>query len=245
MLQLLTAPRIAAVETRVTDRRAWTVCGHGRLVYVFDAEGFGRVFRGHGDEVKAVSVTLDGPRLISGSSDKTVCIWDLETGRCLWNLLGHPGTVQGVDITADGNWAISGSDDKTICLWNLEAGVYTHTLKAHSAPGNSVGLTPNGWRAVPASDDKTVRVRDMVSGACIALFYADTRIRSVGAMSKHVAPTVPAQIRRYPSHVIGAMAWVRQAFSSRRASSTSRTLRARDEGVKGFWRKAMPASSTP
>lgn len=61
----------------------------------------------------------DGRRAISGSGDRTVRVWDIETGRCLDTLTGHHATVRGVAVTADGQRAISSSYDRTIRLWEL------------------------------------------------------------------------------------------------------------------------------
>ena len=46
---------------------------------------------GHTDSVMSVALTPDGRKGISGSSDKTVRVWDLESGECLKVLEGHTG----------------------------------------------------------------------------------------------------------------------------------------------------------
>ena len=41
-----------------------------------------------------VAVFPDGLRLVSGSSDKTLKVWDVATGRCVATLKGHSGSVR-------------------------------------------------------------------------------------------------------------------------------------------------------
>ncbi|MEW6498129.1 MAG: hypothetical protein AB1589_37355, partial [Cyanobacteriota bacterium] len=79
-------------------------------------------FNGHSDRVRAVAVTADGQRAISGSFDNTVKVWNLETGEEFLSFNGHSDSVRAVAVTADGKWAISGSFDNTVKVWNLETG---------------------------------------------------------------------------------------------------------------------------
>ncbi len=74
------------------------------------------------DWVRAIAVTADGKRAVSGSSDGTVKLWDLRTGREIRTFEGHTGSVNAVAVTADGKWAVSGSFDDTFKLWQLDTG---------------------------------------------------------------------------------------------------------------------------
>ncbi|MBW4518708.1 MAG: hypothetical protein KME16_03115 [Scytolyngbya sp. HA4215-MV1] len=66
----------------------------------------------------------------SGSEDKTVRLWDVQTGQCIKKLQGHRGWVSSVSFSADGQRLISGSQDETIKLWNIETGHCIRTLRA-------------------------------------------------------------------------------------------------------------------
>ena len=73
----------------------------------------------------------DGRRIVSGSSDNTVAVWDLESGALIHRLAGHQGWVSSVAVSPDGRRIVSGSDDKTVAVWDLESGTRIHQLTGH------------------------------------------------------------------------------------------------------------------
>ena len=100
-------------------------------------------------------VTLDGNKIISGSSDETIKVWDLYRGEELQTLSGHSDSVYSVVVTPDGNQIISGSRDKTIKVWDLQTGKELRTLTGHSDWVYSVVVTPDGNKIISGSRDKT------------------------------------------------------------------------------------------
>jgi len=90
-----------------------------------------------------VSVSPDGRRAVSGSGDKTVRLWDLESGECLRTLEGHRSSVSSVSASPDGRRAVSGSWDRTLRLWDLESGeclaVYPANSHVHSVTTTRFG----------------------------------------------------------------------------------------------------------
>jgi WD40 repeat protein len=126
-----------------------------------------RTLAGHSSSVSGVAVTADGKRAVSASSDETLKVWDLESGRAPRTLEGHSSRVHGVAATADGKRAVSASRDKTLKVWDLESGRALRTLEGHSSRVKGVAVTADGKRAVSASGDRTLKVWDLESGGAL------------------------------------------------------------------------------
>jgi WD40 repeat protein len=65
-----------------------------------------------------VSFSSDGKRIVSGSADNTVKLWDAQTGQETLTFKGHSDRVSSVSFSPDGKRIVSGSIDKTIKVWD-------------------------------------------------------------------------------------------------------------------------------
>jgi WD40 repeat protein len=164
-----------------------TLEGDGGVIVAADGPLEGRKSR-----VMSVSVIPDGRRAVSGSEDKTLRVWDLESGKCLRSLQGHTEVVSSVSVTPDGRRAVSGSEDTTLRVWDLDSGQCLHTLRGHSSAVSSVCLFHGGRRAVsgsgdktgweePEKEDNTLRIWDLDTGQCLRLLKGHNGV--VGCLS--------------------------------------------------------------
>jgi WD40 repeat protein len=134
-----------------------------------------RTFAGHNSSIRAVALTPDGQVAVSGSTDRTLKVWDVEAGVELRTLTGHADSITGVAVTDDGAFGISSCADGTLKTWNLETGKEERTLVGHKSWVRSVAMTPDGQFAVSASDDLTIKVWDVAAGVELReLVHTDT-----------------------------------------------------------------------
>ncbi|KAF5334725.1 hypothetical protein D9758_017362 [Tetrapyrgos nigripes] len=122
-----------------------------------------------GSEVEGISVSPDGTRIVSGSKDGTVRIWDAQTGTAIGEpFQGHEEWVQSVAFSPDGARIVSGSDDRTVRIWDAQTGTAIgEPLQGHESSVQSVAFSPDGARIVSGSGDRTVRIWDAQTGTAI------------------------------------------------------------------------------
>ena len=73
----------------------------------------------------------DGQSVVSGSDDKTVRLWSVESGELLQTMEGHTSPVMSVSFSPDGQSVVSGSKDKTVRLWSVESDELLRTMEGH------------------------------------------------------------------------------------------------------------------
>ena len=123
-----------------------------------------RTLHGHTDEVRGCAISADGQWVISASDDKTLKIWNRETGGIVHTLEGHTREVNGCTISADGRWVVSASDDKTLKIWNRETGEMVHTLQGHTDQVRGCAISADGKFIVSALGDMTVKIWNRETG---------------------------------------------------------------------------------
>ena len=147
------------LESCPDDLRGWEWY---RLNHIMDQSVM--TFRGHSDGVIAMAITPDGKRIVSGSDDKTIKIWDSASGDELMTLRGHDDWISSVAFSPDGKRIISGSGDNTIKVWNSVTGAELMTLRGHSDDVYGIAISPDGKRIASGSIDKTIKVWDATNG---------------------------------------------------------------------------------
>ncbi len=128
-----------------------------------------KVLKGHSDIVWGVAVTPNGERIISGSGDNTIRVWDSDSFKCLAILKGHEDSVLAVTTTPDGKQVISSSFDGIIKIWDLETYKCLATLSEANKGIRWIAVSPDSKKLVSGCYDRNIHVWDLDSYKSIAI----------------------------------------------------------------------------
>ncbi len=113
---------------------------------------------GHAGLIWSVIYSPNGARIVTGSFDETIRIWDAETGAMVGEpLTGHNGWVISVAYSPDGQYIISGSSDRTIRIWDAVTGApVSYPLEGHTEEVWSIAYSPDCQHIISGSNNCTI-----------------------------------------------------------------------------------------
>lgn len=117
-----------------------------------------RPLEGHGWTVWSVAALAGGRRVVAAHGDRTLKVWDIETGAVIATLRGHQGFVWHVAAHPSAPQVLSASDDGTLRLWDVDTGACLRVLRGHTGWVASVAFLPDGTAAVSTGGDGTIRL---------------------------------------------------------------------------------------
>lgn len=137
-----------------------------------------RVFTlvGHTGPVTAIAISPDGHFLASGSTDRSIKLWHLESGtlmhtwggRSLRFQAGHTEAITTLAFSADGCALVSGSEDCTLRWWDLETRKLIRRSPEHGWLISALALSQNGAVVASGGGDGLINLWDQESGASLA-----------------------------------------------------------------------------
>ena len=110
----------------------------------------------------SVAFSPDGTRLVSGSNDTTIRLWDITTGEELITLFGHDAWVNSVSFSSDGTCLASASGDSTIRLWDIRSRGHHRPRSPRSQPTMQCNLLPSLRRWMEKTDGDSELVLAML-----------------------------------------------------------------------------------
>ena len=116
---------------------------------------------GHSHGVSGCSIASDDRFIVSDSGDRTLKIWDVESGSLLQTLEGHQKSVSFCCISSDNRFIVSASYDRTLKIWDVESGSLLQTLECHQDSMYSCCISSDDRFIVSASDDRTLKIWDI------------------------------------------------------------------------------------
>lgn len=156
---------VYAVRFKPQSEHEVYVCSNSRLIELWDLRTQKKLkeFSGMSFQVLCMDLSEDGTRLVAGGGDRTVRVWDTESGELLATLEGHSGPVNSVALPSvtrfnpPGSYIVSGSEDATVRYWDVERKQEMSRFTGHSAAVTSVAISPRNEYAVSGSADGTIR----------------------------------------------------------------------------------------
>ena len=203
------------------------------------------IIEGHEDRVTCISFWKDGDKLLSASKDKSLKIWDVNTGENLGTLLGHKSFPMSCAWSPlDESVAASCGDQLELFIWDLSNMSIKRTLQGHQRDDNpnfpikdalegheeldyksliwSVFFSPDGKYLASACVDSDVILWDVTTGVRIYTFNLPNDASTVAFVQTDHGTRLAAGSSAH--HTVTLFDATFDDTSDKGVSSSSRTL---------------------
>ena len=135
-----------------------------------------RRLTGHAGNLTSASFSPDGRRAVTTSTDNTVRLWDVSTGKelAVWPVIA-PWSAR---FSPDGNRIVLACNPGPTRVLDAETGKEIVVLAGHDDIVTSAAFSPDGKRIVTASKDKTARLWEAATGKQLTLVRGEEEFGS-------------------------------------------------------------------
>lgn len=153
--------RLAPVRLAFSPDGKWLVAAGSRRLHFWDVAARKLVHRddaAHKRAIQDMVISRDGKLLVTGSTDDTVRLWDVEQGKRIREIEAEQDGVYSVALSPSGRTVITGGGDHTTKLWSAASGKHRRTLWGHIARVTALAVSPDGAYLATGSRDGTISI---------------------------------------------------------------------------------------
>ena len=148
-----------------------------------------RVIQGHTGWVRSIDVDPSNEWFATGSTDRTIKIWDLATGVLRLTLTGHTHSVRAVRVHPQLKYLFSAGEDNMVKCWDLEQNKVIRHYHGHLSGVYCMDVHPEEHLLFTGSRDSSVRMWDIRTRNCVHILGGHTHtVQCVSAQAS--APEV-------------------------------------------------------
>ena len=152
--------------------------------------------KGHLSAIVMGTITPDGNRAITASTDQTARVWDLASKAMIREYTGHTGPLYSLALSGNGRVLATGAQDNTLRIWDVPQSSPLLSIAAHSAAASGIASSSDGRVLVTVGADNNVRVWDTLAlDKAIASGTVVDPNSIVKVLSGHQAPITTVAVR--------------------------------------------------
>ncbi|CAN5412016.1 hypothetical protein BH10PLA2_BH10PLA2_37430 [soil metagenome] len=114
--------------------------------------------------MSGVAFSPNGNKLATSSLDKTVKLWDVDSGKPLALEMSHPNPVLDLVFSHDGKFIVAVGEGGMVKVWDAAIGRELHSLLGHQGVVERAQISPDGKLLATCGRDQTIRVWKVAFG---------------------------------------------------------------------------------
>ncbi len=131
------------------------------------------------DAIYGVAISPDSKTLAGASSERSIDLWDVFTGKKLQSFKGNTGRVYDIYFSPDGKKLVNASDDRKVIIWDVKTSKILRTLEGHQERVYTTIFSPDGKMIASSGADRTIRLWNADTGKPINIFQEKSWVYDV------------------------------------------------------------------